>query len=198
MANKKLLKKLEELKKSLEVIKMEKIDPPERRFLTTECYRCTLNNGKVITRESILKNKSSGSAVVILPLTKNLETILVVQPRVFTSSGIGIELPSGYIDSGEEPIDAARRELREETGYEADNLIKLAEYYQDQGCSRAYNYCFLAENCVKRYEQDLDYDEFIHYLPCSFSDVCDLVDENIINDAGSLLAIEKAKKFILR
>lgn len=196
MVNPQLLKKLKELKSDLEVSSMKEIQ--SKCFLSSQGYECTLNNGKVIKRECILKNKGDGSAVIVLPITHDLQTILVVQPRVFTRSKIGIELPAGYIDESESPEEAALRELREETGFTTNSLIKLCSYYQDQGCSKAYNHCFLAQNCIKTSKQNLDSDEFIHCISCSFQDVCDLVDTSLIEDAGSILTIEKAKQLILR
>lgn len=198
MVSRDLLKKLEALKEDLKVVKMELVENPQKHFLTTKSYECTLNNGKVITRESIIKNGSNGSAVTVLPVTRDMKSLLVVQPRVFTKNKIGIELPAGYIDADEEAIDAAKRELREETGFDSNNWKFLASYYQDQGCSEAFNYSYLALDCEKMFEQNLDSDEFIHYIPCNFEDIVSLAEENIINDAGSLIAIEKAKKFILR
>ncbi len=45
-----------------------------------------------------------------------------------------IEAPSGYIDTGETPIEAANRELKEETGYRANNIISLGSYTLDILC----------------------------------------------------------------
>ena len=80
---------------------------------------------------------------------------------MFTENTIGVEVPAGYIDPGETPEEAALRELKEETGYEPTELIHLASYYQDQGISSAYNHAFLALNCEKVSDQNLDESEYI-------------------------------------
>ena len=178
-------------------IKKELLDSKDH-FINVEKYNCTLNNGIVIPREKIVKGRRDGSAAIILPVTNDNETLLVVQPRVFTRSGVGVELPAGYVDGGEKPVDAAMRELREETGFVTNDMIHLASYYQDQGCSAAFNHAFLARNCEKREDQHLDNDEFIKYFTCYYDEMLELEKMGYINDANSLIAIEKSKKYILK
>ncbi len=193
-------KKLDEINyyiNEFKTIKKELVDAKDN-FINVEKYNCTLNNGIVIPREKILKGKRDGSASIILPVTKDNETLLVVQSRVFTKSGVGVELPAGYIDKDEEPIDAAMRELREETGFITDDIIHLSSYYQDQGCSAAFNHSFLACNCEKRENQNLDNDEFIKYFTCYYDEMLELEKLGYINDANSIIAIEKSKKYILK
>lgn len=200
--------KLKELKSYIEELKTIQIldqrklttpsHTPEKTFLEIEKIICQLGNGKVIAREKILKNKSNGSAAIVLPITKEGNTILVVQPRVFTKSTVGIELPAGYIEKGEKPIAAARRELIEETGYIPEKLEPLAQYYQDQGISSSYNHSFLAINYEKRQSQTLDESEFIRYFECTYEEVLELAEKGYINDANSLLALEKSKKLLRR
>lgn len=166
------------------------------KFIKIGSSNYTLGNGKVITREEIIKNNGMSSASIILPITDNNEVILTVQPRVVTKLGVGIELPAGYIDANETGYDAALRELKEETGYIPDKLVKVAEYYQDQGCSRSLNECFLATGCEKLSSKNLDGDEYISEFMCTFEEMLELVEKNYINDAGSIITIERSKKLI--
>lgn len=155
-----------------------------------------LNNGKIITREEILKNGKTGSAGIILPITKDNKVILIVQPRVLTFTTVGIELPAGYIEEGESPEVAIERELTEETGYVAKKIVKIAEFYQDQGCSRALNHAFIAFGCERKYEQNLDKDEYIRYFECTYNEALELMEMGYINDANSILTLERSKQFI--
>lgn len=192
--------KLEELNEYVELLKTKKKKLIEKTgdFIKVNKYLIELNNGEVITREKILKGNNAGNASIVLPVTVDGNVILVVQPRVFTRSGVGIELPAGYVDEGEEYEDAARRELFEETGYAPDNVRLLGEFYQDQGCSAAYNKSFLAEGCRKIGSQSLDSSEFIKYFECSVDELYELVELEMINDLQSQYTIEKAKQYIRR
>lgn len=198
MSRKKLIEELERLKEDFKIVSMKEIPRDNRNFLSTQKYQVILNGGNIVAREKLMKGGRDGSAVIILPLTEDLKTIVIVQPRVFTESGIGVEIPAGYIDYGETPEEAAMRELREETGYVARELIPLKSFYQDQGISGAYNHAFLALGCKKEYEQDLDRDEYIKYLECSFNDLIWLVNNGFINDANGIIAIEQARKVMKR
>ena len=172
-------------------------EPVQRRgFINVESYNCKLQNGIIILREKIVKGASNGNAVIIFPVTKEGNTLLVVQPRVFTKETVCVELPAGYMEEGESPETAGRRELEEETGYVPEKIELLASYYQDQGCSAAYNYSMLALNCKKVKEQNLDKDEVIHYFECSFDEAVELVERGYITDIQSQFTIEKAKSYV--
>ena len=167
-------------------------------FLSVESYKCTLNNGRTITREKILKNKNDGSAVIIYPITHEGKIILAIEPRVFTKRTVDIGLPSGYIEKGELPEVAARRELQEETGYDSENLIHLGDYYQDQGCSEALNHYFLALDCQKVGEQKLDPSVFIKYILVDREELDELLSNGYITGLNSVYAIEKGNSLIRR
>lgn len=179
----------------LRVKKMELIDA-HGRFLTSERYNVELNNGHTMVREKLVKNGRDGSAAIILPVTSGGNTLLVVQPRVFTRNGVAVELPAGYVDSEESYEEAALRELFEETGYVPENLRLLGEFYQDQGCSAAYNKAFLAEGCKKISEQHLDGDEFIRYFECSVDELFEIMGMGYINDCQSQIAIERSRQYL--
>ena len=100
--------KLDELRNYIEEMKTIEIldrrlsrienDKLEKGFLSIEKMTCLLGNGEIIEREKILKNGKDGSAGIILPITKEGKTLLVVQPRPNTKSTVGIEFLAGYIE----------------------------------------------------------------------------------------------------
>lgn len=165
------------------------------RFLSIESYICELSNGKTITREKILKNGKDGSAVVIYPITTDGKTIIAVEPRVFTKNTVGIGFPAGYIEEGEKPIEAAKRELLEETGYTTDDLVEVGTFYQDQGCSAAFNHYFIASNCKKVSEQKLDSSEIIKYFLVNGDELNELLEKGYITGLNSAYLIEKVKSY---
>ena len=190
--------KLEELNKYIDEVKTLRRELVSNNgdFIRLEKYDCYLNNGKVISRDKLIKNNGNGSAVLVLAITKDNEVILSVQPRVFTKSSVGVELPAGYVDDGEEYIDAVKREVLEESGYTSDNIIELCGYYQDVGCSEAFNRGYLARDCYKVGEQKLDKDEYVKSFRCTLDELFELDEMGYILDCGTKLVVEKAKKYL--
>ena len=91
-------------RKKEEFIYYQGTKPIQRKgFINVESYNCKLQNGIIIPREKIVKGGSDGNAAIILPITKEGNTLLVVQPRVFTKETVCVELPAGYMEEGESP-----------------------------------------------------------------------------------------------
>ncbi len=182
--------------KKLKTTKLTEIDE-KNSFLKIKKYKCTIGE-RDIYREKLIKGKSDGSAVTIIPLLDNGELLMVMEPRVFTNKTVGIGFPAGYIEESEDENEAALRELKEETGYVADEIIKLDEFYQDEGCSGALNKIFVARNCKKKYAQKLDEDEIVEYITLTFEEIKELLNNKYIMGGHTKLAIEKYKEFITK
>lgn len=173
-------------------------DLAKGQFVTNERYICTLNNGEDIIREKIQKARKDGSAVIVIPVTKDNEIIVTVEPRVFTEKTVGVGFPAGYIEDGEQPEVAALRELQEEIGVIPEKLIPLASFYQDEGISAAKNTAYLALGCAEGYEKNPDEGEFVEYFKCSFNEVLELQQDGYIEGSNSVIAIEKAKQYFTK
>lgn len=191
--------KLNELKSYIEELKIIKKEllQEDNGFLNIESFRCTLNNGKSMKREKILKGGLNKSACIVMPIIDDAKTILVVQPRLSTYEGVSVELPAGYVEQNEKPVTAALRELREETGYFPNKMVYLDKFYQDQACGVAsYNYGFVALNCKKKFNQELDESEYLKYFECDLDDAYELTQLGYINDIQSKYVMMCAKKYL--
>ena len=191
------LEELNSLIESLRVVKFQKLET-ESHFLSTKTYNCTLKNGETIKREKLLKNNENGNASVILPVTNEGNVILTVEPKVFTTRTVGVSVPAGYINPGEYPLHAARRELLEETGYEVSDIYELGSFYQDTGVSGALIEYFLGLNATKTGEPHFDKGEIVKTFECTYEEALSLVEMGLIEDINAVLILERAKKYMLK
>lgn len=100
-------------------------------------------------------------SVVVMPVFSVTETfLLVAQFRPPVDKTIW-QFPAGLVDKEEASIEAARRELREETGYEAKELNYLGPFYPDPGISADRGEFFLAVDPVKVTKSKLEAHESI-------------------------------------
>jgi len=85
---------------------------------------------------------------------------------------VSLEFPGGVFEPGENPEEAAGRELLEETGYRAGKIRKLGEFSPNPAIMSNKVHFFLAEDLVNTGRQNLDADEFVEVEPVSVDAVC--------------------------
>jgi ADP-ribose pyrophosphatase len=93
------------------------------------------------------------SFAIVVPILDGGRTILARSFKLGVGA-ISLSLPAGYLEDGEEPIDGAKRELREETGHEAAEWIPLGKYVVDGNYGSGYMHAFLANGARKVCEPD--------------------------------------------
>jgi ADP-ribose pyrophosphatase len=130
-------------------------------------------------------------AVVIVPLDAQKNVLLVRQPRYAADRKDLLELPAGTREPGEEPIFTAHRELREETGFDAEDLIQLGGFYSAPGFCSEYLHLFVARNLFPA-EADPDEDEFLSLEPTPLDRIPYLIRSGEIEDAKSIAGLLRA------
>ncbi len=98
--------------------------------------------------------------VSILPVTHSGEIVLIRQYRPGLDQ-ILWEIPAGLVDEGEKPLDAAKRELFEETGYRTNAWELLGTFSPNPGTHTNLSYGYIATNIILAGSQDLDETEEI-------------------------------------
>ena len=105
-----------------------------------------------------------------------------------------IEVPAGVLEDGEEPIQAAKRELEEETGYTSEKWAYLGKTVESSAKLTNYMYIYLAEDCKKVSNQKLDYGEDIEVIEVGLNEAIEMIMNNEIICNSSIGAILKAAR----
>ena len=124
--------------------------------------KCELANGNLLDA-TIFEFRSWAN---IVALTKQNEVVLVQQYR-HGICDVLLEFPGGVVDDGEDPRDGAKRELLEETGYQASEWIQVGQLFPNPALQTNTLHCYLALDAEKISGQNLDAGEDIevHLVP---------------------------------
>ena len=151
-----------------------------------------LPSGKSVQRE-IVKNKN---VVCVVPVDISGNILFVRQMRPI-SKFLMLELPAGHIEEGENPKDAAIREMGEETGFEPTNVTKIGSFLTSPGWCTEFTYSFLVTGLT---ESALvpDEDEEIELVRVPAYDIMNMIKRGEIIDskviASLLLALPLLKR----
>ena len=130
-------------------------------------------------------------AVVVAPFLPDGSIVMVWQHR-HPHGGTHWEVPAGRIARGEEPAAAATRELREETGYRAGELVALPGFYPINGISAHFAHAFAAYDCERVGAPELDASERMVTRVLSRARVERMLREGSIRDGFTRLALREA------
>ncbi|SCH11210.1 MULTISPECIES: NUDIX hydrolase [unclassified Romboutsia] len=133
-------------------------------------------------------------AVGIVAITNDKKVILVKQFRKAIEKELW-EIPAGKIEIGENPKECAIRELKEETGYSAENIRLIHKFYTSAGFSNQKIYIFLAENLIPG-DTNFDEDEVIEVKEFDINDVYNMIERNEIEDAKTSIGVLITKELI--
>lgn len=132
--------------------------------------------------------------VGVLALTDDNKIIMVRQYRKPIEKAI-YEIPAGKLDKNEEPLKCGKRELEEETGYKAKEFISLGHMYPTPGFANETTHMFLARGLYKG-EVHPDEDEFLDVEMFEINKVKEMIMNNEINDAKTIIAFFKGLEII--
>ena len=151
----------------------------------------TLPNGNETVREVI---RHIG-AVCVIPVLDNGDVIVERQYR-YPPDKVITEIPAGKLDAADEDrMEAIRRELREETGYTADEWTVIGDLYPAPAYSDEFITMYMARG-LHRGEQDLDADEFLDVTTVPLKDLVQDVMDGKIPDAKTQICVLKAARIL--
>lgn len=130
----------------------------------------------------------------IVPFVSDNEILVIKSYRHLVNS-YQIEAPSGYIENGETPIEAANRELKEETGYVANNIISLGSYTLDYTMFEQTGNLFVGYDLVNERKQELGMMEIIETTILTIDEIKKLLFNGKILNASSIVAFYKSLDF---
>ena len=131
-------------------------------------------------------------AVVVLPFTTSDrgEEVVVIEEWRQAVGRASRGLPAGTTEADDDDLAAAaRRELEEETGYEAGEVEPLLSAEPINGVANAVHHYFVARDCTPTTEQDLDFNESIRVSTTPYDDLLTAALAGEIRDGRTLLGV---------
>ena len=173
---------------NLEEIQLERKEIYKGHILNVVCDTVRLPDGNTAPREVCLHV----GAVCVIPLLEDGRVIMERQYR-YPHGRVFFEIPAGKLNySGEDQLEAAKRELREETGAVAKKYTDLGEMIPSPAILGEKIRMYLAED-ITFTERELDEDEFLDVELVPLNELYDMVMRGEIADAKTQIAVLKTR-----
>lgn len=156
------------------------------KVITVIKYDVEVADGHKSFREVIIHN----GGVVIVAL-KDDDKILLVKQYRYPLKQVNLELPAGKLEIGENPDDASKRELEEETGYRANYWKSLGYINTTPGICTEKLYLYLAKE-LEFVGEHPDEGEILKCYEYKLKDVFEMIQNGEINDSKTICAISRA------
>jgi ADP-ribose pyrophosphatase len=146
----------------------------------------------------IVRHPGASAVVPFLddPRNPDPRVILIRQYR-YAAEGFVHEIPAGRLDKDEKPIECAARELREETGYSAKELIPLTTFYTTPGFTDERIHLFAATGLSEGKSQ-LESDEVLDLVQVPMSKALQMIQTGELVDGKSMVGLFFASRFLAR
>lgn len=138
---------------------------------------------KNMTREVVLR----GNAAAVIAIDKDNKIIFVKQYRHAAKTFV-LEIPAGMIDGDESPLNAAVRELEEETGYKTKNIQLVNWTYSAIGFCTEKIYLYIAKE-LEQSVQNFDEDEYIELERYTLDEALKMIFDGSIYDSKTVMGI---------
>jgi ADP-ribose pyrophosphatase len=148
-------------------------------------YEKTVTDPLTNEGRRFLSIRSSDWVLVIL-VTEDEDVILIEQDRAGVEKMI-LEFPGGMIENDETPLEAAKKECLEETGYQSSQWIALGSFWSNPAFLDNKVHYFLGINAKKVQEQNLETHEVIRLKVTPLPQVIELIQKNSFESALSCL-----------
>ncbi|MBR5554833.1 NUDIX hydrolase [bacterium] len=158
------------------------------KVMTVHRDKIELSNGDTSFREVV--EHSGGVVILASCLENNVEKILMVKQYRYPIQQALLELPAGKLEKGEDPFGAAKRELVEETGFEADDWQNLGFIHTSAGYSSEKLYLYKAKN-LRFVGERPDDGEILKNCKYSKDEVINMITSGEITDAKTICAMMK-------
>ena len=145
--------------------------------------KVTVRDGRESYREIVEHN----GGVIILGVTEDGRIPMIKQYRKALEK-VAFELPAGKLELGEDPLEAAGREFREETGYTAAEIKHIISYYPTVGYSTEFLHIYFATGLTAG-ETDFDDNEAIEIAEYTPAELYEMIDNGTMDDGKSLIAL---------
>jgi ADP-ribose pyrophosphatase len=154
-----------------------------------ELHRLEDDEGRRMTREVVVHP----GAVVVLAFVDE-RTILLVRNRRQALGQVLLELPAGTLDKGEAPMNAAGRELQEETGHLAGRMVAMGAFYTSPGILTERMYAFAAYDLQKT-QMALEEGEEIEVVAVTLAEAMEMIASGEIVDGKTIATLLMHERF---